>query len=52
MITKFIIEHMKVQHFDMLSKFVVHVYCLKYAHHASLKAKYNSESYLTHNASV
>lgn len=52
MIAKFIIEHMKVQHFDMISKFVVHVYGLRYAHHASLKAKYNRESYLTCNASV
>jgi len=52
MITIFIIEHMKVQHFDMNSEFVLHVYCLKYAHHASLKAKHNRESYLTHNASV
>lgn len=43
---------MKVQHFNMISKFVVHVYGFKYAHHASLKAKYNRESYLTRNASV
>jgi hypothetical protein len=43
---------MKVQHFDMILEFVMHVYDLKYAHHASLKAKYNRESYITHNGSV
>ncbi len=45
-------NQMKVQHFDMISEFVVDVYGLRYAHHANLKAKYNRESYLTCNASV